>query len=169
MTHETFNKLLDELEASRVMTLKEKNARYSDPTDALHNFAQGAEIMSCTPAQCAWNYATKHIVALRDMIMRDNFSNRDDVLEKIQDIQNYLSFIWCIANDNPNANTVETETTTPTIPYDEQDCDECYYSDRPVSQEPCSRCKHNMIYGTDEYETATSLWKEKPYVANKPH
>lgn len=35
MKHETFNKLLDELEGSRVTTLKEKNARYSAPDDAL--------------------------------------------------------------------------------------------------------------------------------------
>lgn len=99
MTHVQFNSLVDELEKNRVQTLKEKNARYSSPDDALHNFISGAEIMQRTPAQCAWAYATKHIAALRDMIQRDDFSNRDDVLEKIQDIQNYLCFIWCIAND----------------------------------------------------------------------
>ena len=67
--------------------------------DALHNFDEGAKIMSCTSAQCAWNYATKHIIALRDMVLTNNFSNRDDVLEKIQDIQNYLTFIWCISEE----------------------------------------------------------------------
>lgn len=87
-------------------------------------------------------------------------------LEDVKKAQWYLSrLIQELEQSSQNTNKVET----PTIPYDEQDCDECYYSDRPVSQEPCSRCKHNMIYGTDEYETATSLWKEKPYVANKPH
>ena len=33
------------------------------------------------------------------MILNNNFSNRDDVLEKIQDIQNYLTFIWCISEE----------------------------------------------------------------------
>lgn len=99
MTHEQFNRLVDELETTRVKTLKEKNARYSQPNDALHNFDEGAKIMSCTSAQCAWNYATKHIIALRDMVLNNNFSNRDDVLEKIQDIQNYLTFIWCISEE----------------------------------------------------------------------
>lgn len=99
MTHEQFNRLVDELENTRVKTLKEKNARYSQPNDALHNFDEGAKIMSCTSAQCAWNYATKHIIALRDMVLNNNFSNRDDVLEKIQDIQNYLTFIWCISEE----------------------------------------------------------------------
>lgn len=104
MTHTQFGKLIDELEANRVQTLKEKNARYSSADDALHNFTSGATIMQCTPAQCAWAYATKHIAALRDMIQRDDFSNREDVLEKIQDIQNYLCFIWCIANDKQAIN-----------------------------------------------------------------
>lgn len=99
MTQEKFIKLIDELENNRASTLKEKNQRYGSANDALHNFAEGAIIMNCTQAQCAWAYATKHIVALRDMIQRNDFSDRDDVLEKIQDIQNYLEFIWCIAND----------------------------------------------------------------------
>lgn len=104
MTHMQFEQLIDELEQNRVQTLKEKNARYSSENDALHNFISGAAIMQCTPAQCAWAYATKHIAALRDMIQRDNFNNREDVLEKIQDIQNYLCFIWCIANDKQETN-----------------------------------------------------------------
>lgn len=99
MTHQNFEKLLDELESNRIQTLKDKNRKYSSTDDALHNFAEGATIMGCTKAQCAWAYATKHITALRDMIQQDNFSDRDDVLEKIQDIQNYLCFIWCIANE----------------------------------------------------------------------
>ena len=99
MTHEQFTNLVDELETTRVKTLKEKNARYSQPDDALHNFDEGAKIMSCTSAQCAWNYATKHIIALRDMVLTNNFSNREDVLERIQDIQNYLTFIWCISEE----------------------------------------------------------------------
>ena len=67
--------------------------------DANADVGQGAKIMSCTSAQCAWNYATKHLIALRDMVLTNNFSNRDDVLEKIQDIQNYLTFIWCISEE----------------------------------------------------------------------
>ena len=105
MTHEQFNRLVDELENARVKTLKEKNARYSQPNDALHNFDEGAKIMSCTSAQCAWNYATKHIIALRDMILNNNFSNRDDVLEKIQDTQNYLTIIWVISEEEREKRT----------------------------------------------------------------
>ena len=116
MTHEQFNTLVDELESTRIKTLKEKNARYSQPDDALHNFDEGAKIMSCTSAQCAWNYATKHIIALRDMVLTNNFENRDDVLEKIQDIQNYLTFIWCISEEERwknSHNAVDFSTAEP--------------------------------------------------------
>ena len=53
-----------------------------------------------TPAQTALGYATKHWVALVDKVERDDFSNKEDLMEKIQDLINYLSFIWVIANDD---------------------------------------------------------------------
>ena len=98
MSRKQFERLLDELDGQSLETLKTKNARYSSPDDTLHNFNAGAEIMGVTPAQCAWGYATKHLVALRDKILKDDFSDRDDLLEKCQDIINYIRFIWCLAN-----------------------------------------------------------------------
>lgn len=99
MTHEQFKTLLQELDGTGVNTLAEKNARYSSLNDALHNFRMGAEIMGGTLAQTAWGYMTKHLVALRDMIEKNDFSNREDVLEKIQDSINYLRFIWAISEE----------------------------------------------------------------------
>lgn len=99
MNTETFNKLLDELDGNSLETLKQKNAKYASANDCLHNFESGAEIMGSTPAQCAWGYMTKHLVALRDKVERDDFSDRDDLLEKCQDIINYIRFIWLIGND----------------------------------------------------------------------
>ena len=99
MTHNVFNKLLDELDGNSLDTLKTKNAKYSSSDDSLHNFRSGAEIMGGTPAQCAWGYMTKHLTALRDMIEKNDFSDRDDLLEKCQDIINYIRFIWVIGND----------------------------------------------------------------------
>ena len=100
MTSETFNKLLDELDGNSLSTLKAKNARYSSSTDCLHNFRSGAEIAGVTPAQCAWGYMTKHLVALRDKVQNNDFSDREDLLEKCQDIINYIRFIWVIGNDD---------------------------------------------------------------------
>lgn len=100
MDHETFKKLLEELDGSSVATLAEKDARYSSNGDALHNFREGASIMGGTPAQACWGYATKHLTALRDMVQKDDFSNREDFLEKCQDTINYVRFLWCIGNES---------------------------------------------------------------------
>lgn len=99
MSPERFKELLDELDGNSLQTLKEKNARYAQNGDCLHNFRSGADIAGGTPAQACWGYLTKHLVALRDMVERDDFSNREDFLEKCQDTINYIRFLWCIGND----------------------------------------------------------------------
>lgn len=100
MIPEKFKELLDELDGNSLQTLKEKNARYAQDNDCLHNFRSGADIAGGTPAQACWGYLTKHLVALRDMVEKDDFSNREDFLEKCQDTINYVRFLWCIGNDN---------------------------------------------------------------------
>ena len=104
MDAERFNALLEELDGNSVKTLAEKNARYSKNGDSLHNFRSGAEIAGGTPAQACWGYMTKHLVALRDMAERNDFSNREDFLEKCQDTINYIRFLWCIGNEEQNMN-----------------------------------------------------------------
>lgn len=99
MTSDRFNALLDELEGASVETLKTKNARYSSDGDALHNFKAGGDIMGGTTAQACWGYLTKHLVALRDMVEKNDFKNREDFLEKCQDSINYIRFLWCIGNE----------------------------------------------------------------------
>lgn len=99
MTSDRFNALLDELEGTSVETLKTKNARYSSDGDALHNFKAGGDIMGGTTAQACWGYLTKHLVALRDMVEKNDFRNREDFLEKCQDSINYIRFLWCIGNE----------------------------------------------------------------------
>lgn len=99
MKREVFERLLDELDGNSLATLKQKNARYASSNDCLHNFESGAEIMGGTSAQCAWGYMTKHLVALRDKVETNNFGDRDDLLEKCQDIINYIRFIWLIGNE----------------------------------------------------------------------
>ena len=104
MKSETFKELLDELDGNSLQTLKEKNARYSQNGDCLHNFRSGAEIAGGTPSQACWGYLTKHLVALRDKVEKNDFSNREDFLEKCQDTINYIRFLWCIGNDEENKN-----------------------------------------------------------------
>ena len=100
MSSEEFKNLLEILDGSSVTTLVEKNAKYSSNNDALHNFRAGAEIMGGTPAEACWGYLTKHLIALRDKVQRNDFSDREDFLEKCQDSINYIRFLWCIGNEN---------------------------------------------------------------------
>lgn len=99
MTAETFNKLVDEIRKASIDTLVAKNAKYAAGGDRLHNFRAGGDIMGGTTAQACWGYLTKHLVALRDMVERDDFYDLEDLKEKCQDIINYTVFLWCIGNE----------------------------------------------------------------------
>lgn len=109
MTAEVFQKLLDELDGNSLQTLKEKNAKYSSDGDCLHNFRSGGDILGGTPAQACWGYLTKHLVALRDMVGRNDFHDNADFLEKCQDSINYIRFLWCIGNDEKSRYTTECD------------------------------------------------------------
>lgn len=102
-----FRELLDELDGNSLETLKEKNGRYAKNGDALHNFRKGAIMNRETLAQTCWGYMSKHLVALQDMVEFNDFSNREDFLEKCQDTINYIRFLWCIGNEET---LVKTET-----------------------------------------------------------
>lgn len=115
MKADEFKTLLEELDGSSLTTLIEKNARYSSNNDALHNFRAGADIMGGTPAQACWGYLTKHLTALRDMVQNNNFSNREDFLEKCQDTINYVRFLWCLGNDERDKLTKVVESVSISI------------------------------------------------------
>lgn len=171
MTHEEFNSLVDSLENIRINTLKTKNAKYAPENDALHNFHVGAQIMGVSVPECIWGYATKHIVALRDKITRNDWEDKDDALEKIQDIQNYLTFIWCAINEvNNKENTsfdydfIEDEV----IEDEDGECcqtcafgiigenDDVWSESGMIIVEPCKSCKHNIPPMSEEYKSAPS-------------
>ena len=99
MERKRFEELLKELDGESLQTLITKNASYSSPDDALHNFNSGGDVFGGTPAQACWGYLTKHLVALRDMVHNNDFHNRANLLEKCQDSINYIRFLWCIANE----------------------------------------------------------------------
>ena len=83
MTNEFFRENIDFIRQQSLDILLQRNGNYAKGSDdALHNFTAGASIAGCTPAQAAWGYVTKHLVALRDKIQRNDFSNVDDLEEK---------------------------------------------------------------------------------------
>lgn len=153
MTHEEFKKLLKELDGNAAETLAEKNARYSSSDDALHNFKAGAEIMGGTPAQACWGYLTKHLTALRDMIERNDFSDREDFLEKVQDSENYLRFIWALGNE------VENNHPFYNLDGDTGDCIDCVNFDMDENAEPCCSCKNTAVPGSKVYAERPLLFK----------
>ena len=55
--------------------------------------------MGGTTAEACWGYLTKHLVALRDKVKRNDFSDRDDFKEKCLDSINYIKILWCIGNE----------------------------------------------------------------------
>lgn len=146
MTHERFKNLLEELDGTGAKVLSEKNARYSTSNDALQNFHEGAEIMGCTTAQACWGYMTKHLSALRKMIWSNDFSNREDVMEKIQDSLNYLRFLWVISEEEREKETEDEQTQT-----QEPSCIDCQFFSTPMEVEPCLGCKNTKTIGTEEY------------------
>ena len=117
MTNEFFRENIDFIRQQSLDILLQRNGNYAKGSnDALHNFTAGASIAGCTPAQAAWGYVTKHLVALRDKIQRNDFSNIDDLEEKCCDIINYTAIIYAIGIDENSkyckqqrkeANTVE--------------------------------------------------------------
>lgn len=95
-----FEGFILEINASCDRIMTKKNGSYSKgDEDKLHNFKVGAEINGSTPAQTCWGYMTKHLVALRDKVQRNDFSDRADLLEKCTDIINYVRFIWLLGNE----------------------------------------------------------------------
>ena len=98
MSNEQFSALVEELRSKSMDTLLKKNANYAN-ADRLHNFRLGAAIIGGTPAQAALGYMAKHMASLIDKVQKDDFSDRDDLLEKCQDIINYVCFIWCCGNE----------------------------------------------------------------------
>jgi hypothetical protein len=99
MDQKTFDALVDEVQNASIRTLVTKNAKYSPGADKIHNFRRGAEISGMTTAQTCWGYLAKHLAALSDMVEKDDFSDREDFQEKIQDSINYLKYLWCIGNE----------------------------------------------------------------------
>lgn len=99
MGSEKFNQLVKEIREASIDTMTKKNANYASDDDRLHNFKVGAAIIGGTPAQAALGYMAKHLASLQDKVLRNDFHDREDLKEKIQDSINYLVFVWCCANE----------------------------------------------------------------------
>ena len=133
MTNEFFRENIDFIRQQSLDILLQRNGNYAKGSDdALHNFTAGASIAGCTPAQAAWGYVTKHLVALRDKIQRNDFSNIDDLEEKCCDIINYTAIIYAIGIDE-NSN------------YGKQPCTEANTVGQPKEQDSVKRLRDMIV------------------------
>lgn len=138
MTNEFFRESIDFIRQQSLDILLQRNGNYAKGSDdALHNFTAGASIAGCTPAQAAWGYVTKHLVALRDKIQRNDFSNIDDLEEKCCDIINYTAIIYAIGID---------ENTK----YFKQQCKEANTVGQPKEQDSLQRLRDTIISMREE-------------------
>lgn len=129
MTNEFFRENIDFIRQQSLDILLQRNGNYAKGSDdALHNFTAGASIAGCTPAQAAWGYVTKHLVALRDKIQRNDFSNIDDLEEKCCDIINYTAIIYAIGIDENSK-------------YCKQTCKESNTVGQPREQDPVQKLR----------------------------
>lgn len=168
MTSKRFEELLDILDTESLKTLKEKNRKYTAKSgDPLHSFRTGAAIDGTTMPQTIWHYWKKHFISLLDKIQEDNWEDKEDALEKIQDSINYLRFMWCAINDDEPIK-IHTEDTSFDYDFEDSDCccSQCKFGDiaddydcwdeekRKIIVEPCASCKSNFIPYTEEYKNA---------------
>ena len=138
MTNEFFRENIDFIRQQSLDILLQRNGNYAKGSDdALHNFTAGASIAGCTPAQAAWGYVTKHLVALRDKIQRNDFSNVDDLKEKCCDIINYTAIIYAIGIDE-NSN------------YGKQPCTEANTVGQPKEQDSVQRLRDMIVSMREE-------------------
>ena len=138
MTNELFSGHITHIKNYSMDVLIAKNSNYSKgDTDALHNFVAGAAIAVCTPAQAARGYVTKHLVALRDKIQRNDFSNVDDLEEKCCDIINYTAIIYAIGIDENSK-------------YCKQQCKEANTVGQPKEQDSVQRLRDMIVSMREE-------------------
>ena len=121
MTNAEFTLKINHIREFSLDTLLAKNANYAKGSaDALHNFTAGADIAGGTTAQAAWGYMTKHLVALRDKIQRNDFSDLADLEEKCCDIINYTAIIYAIGVNENSKRTLKGDCISVRDMYDEK-------------------------------------------------
>jgi hypothetical protein len=70
MNTEKFNEIWTDQVASEKSVLLERSQVYATNGDRLGNFYAGAVMNNTTPLQYGFGLATKHIIALRDLIFK---------------------------------------------------------------------------------------------------
>jgi hypothetical protein len=93
MTNERLEKVVDEVVKEIVSGLGSKGKEYSDDMDRLRNFKDAANFNDTTTLMALWGFVTKHIIAIKEFIIRDSLDEpvtEEQWNEKIYDIIRYM-------------------------------------------------------------------------------
>lgn len=132
MNNVEFRKHLGLLHDLEIKTLSDKAKDYSTADERLANFYEAGEFNKQDPVTALWGMVTKHIIALRDYVLKYEDSEDFDVIpakewyEKLGDIRNYMYLLSAILYDqNPdykeyfNERTANLPTMQATLPTQE--------------------------------------------------
>lgn len=82
--------------------LLNKGKEYAQSIDMLCNFKKAAKINDTTPEQALWGYATKHLCSIIDIVENPDNVSEEKLLEKVTDMQCYLSLLACLVKERNN-------------------------------------------------------------------
>lgn len=124
MTKEKFLKILNGTLEKISNLFNTKNQEYAEDKDVFANFKKAASGISFhkKPEQVAWEYATKHLQSIKDLIEKGNYSNKGLVDEKIDDVIVYLILIKAMIKEQQNINEILDK-----ISIKESSIDQLYY------------------------------------------
>lgn len=99
MRVEDFTVLLNKRIAKTKKTLLLKAEEYAPGIDRLENFKTGANLLGTSAETYALSLVTKHIVALKDVVTREELLTKEFMDEKIGDIIVYMILLEAIATE----------------------------------------------------------------------
>lgn len=101
MNRKEFNKLVDKRKELIESVLQKKGAEYSGDTNVFHNFEEGTKMSFHSKREMvAWEYMTKHLQSIRDMISDDKAYSEHIIREKFGDAINYLILMEAMMLDS---------------------------------------------------------------------
>lgn len=100
MTHEKFNKVIDEMLEKCKSTLTKKQDEYNLDEDRLSFFKEGNDLTKLSPERILYLFMYKHIKSLADMVASEKSYPKELWEEKIQDNINYLLLLRALLEDD---------------------------------------------------------------------
>ena len=100
MTHEKFNKVVEEMIETCKNTLVKKQDEYNLDDDRLSFFKEGNDLTKLSPERTLYMLMYKHIKSLADMVASEHKYSKELWEEKIKDNINYLLLLRALLEDD---------------------------------------------------------------------